>query len=447
MATLALLLTLAGGCSTFTKKKQEPIPMSLTAEQRAWWEANRAQARYVPGKGYYVEGVTGYFDEQGRPVTSSLSTGGFADEEGEHDDFWSNFSAEKMKKRYKKAIGKGPNEKYARARFEEAEALYRQKEFAKAAAKYEEAYDRWPDSPLEEDCYFKAAEARFFADQYSKAEDNYELLTKKYAGTPMMDVVSKRRFAIAKYWEQNHNASPHWPTTPNVSDKTRPWFDTQGHALRVYEQIRLDDPTGPLADDAMMAIATNYFTRGRWEDADYYFGLLRSEYPKSDHQFNAHRLGLMAKLMKYQGPDYEGAPLQEADDLAKQLVTQFPTELGAERERIVQTRAEIRHQEALRDFQTAQYYDKGEYYGASRIYYDSVARAYPDTKLANESQSRLAQIKGLPAAPKPIWSWLQNLGTTPEADAIAGAGQSEIASSPAESETQQARRDADETVR
>ena len=82
-------------------------------------------------------------------------------------------------------------------------------------------------------------------------------------------------------------------------------------------------PTGPLADDAVMATANAHFLKAHWEEADYNYGLLRSEYPKSEHQFQAHLLGLRCKLLRYQGPGYEGGPLDEAEDLATQLLTQF----------------------------------------------------------------------------------------------------------------------------
>ena len=94
-----------------------------------------------------------------------------------------------------------------------------------------------------------------------------------------------------------------------MTDKTRTLFDTHGHAMRVYDRVRLDDPTGPLADDSIMATANAMFVKARYEDADYYYTLLRTDYPKSEHQFQAHLLGLKSKLLKYQGPDYEGAPL------------------------------------------------------------------------------------------------------------------------------------------
>jgi hypothetical protein len=69
----------------------------------------------------------------------------------------------------------------------------------------------------------------------------------------------------------------------------------------------------------------------------------------------------------------------------------------------------VRDQRALRDFDLAEYYSKGKYFGASRIYYAKVAEKYPDTKLAQESRSRLEQIKAEPDNPTPPLQWLVNL--------------------------------------
>ncbi len=202
---------------------------------------------------------------------------------------------------------------------------------------------------------------------------------------------------------------PHWPVTPNITDKTRHGFDTIGQALRVYENIRLNDPTGPLADDALMATANTYFKLGRYEDADYHYGLLRREYPRSQHQFEAHLLGLQSKLRKYQGPDYDGTALDEAEKLAKQLVTQFPDRVGAERERMQKTRAEVSAQRALRAWTRAEYYAKGKYYGAAKAYYQKIVDNYSDSKLAEESRTRLAALDGQPDRPPQRVAWLANL--------------------------------------
>jgi outer membrane protein assembly factor BamD (BamD/ComL family) len=174
----------------------------------------------------------------------------------------------------------------------------------------------------------------------------------------------------------------------------------------VYEKIRLDDPLGPRADDSVMATANFYFLKGRWDDADYHYGLLRSEFPKSEHQYQAHLLGLRCKLLRYQGPAYEGSPLDEAEEIATQLLTQFPTELGTERDRVVQVRADVRAQRALREYDTGEYYAKLEYYGAARHYFSKVVHDYPDTKLAQQSRARMDEFTTEPDNPTPPFDWL-----------------------------------------
>lgn len=400
----SLLLAGAVGCA-WAPKSAPPPQAALTQEEAEWWAANQHKKQFIKGKGYYVPGVNGFFDYDGHKIASDLGPGGAAEERGIFD----RLSPKETMKSLKAAIGQGPSEKIARAALDEGDSLFRQKEYSKAAAKYRVAYKRWPDSPLEEEALFKAGESEFFADHYSNAEDEYALLIKKFPSTQYLSQTVIRRFAIGRYWEQCDEQHHHYPLTPNFIDKTRPRFDTAGHALREYDQIRLSDPTGSLSDDAVMAAANAYFRKGRWDDADYHYGLLRSEYPKSEHQFNAHLLGLRCKLLRYQGAGYELAPLDEAEELATQLLTQFPGELNKERDRVVQVRASIRSQRALRDWDMAEYYARGEYYGAAKIYYNKVVEDFPETQLAKQSHEKLDQYKAEPDNPTKTFQWLVDL--------------------------------------
>ncbi len=379
----------------------------MTQEQADWWAANQHRKIYVAGRGYYVEGESGFFDQDGRKLPSDPS--GLGPSADEQPGFVERISPKIAVAKLKAKMGQGPDEKIARAALEEGDALFRQKKFMKAAAKYKTAYKRWPDSPLEEEAIFKRGESHFFADRYPDAEDDYARLLKKFPSSQYVSDVVTRRFNIARYWEQCDDHHHHWALTPNFTDKTRPMLDTFGNALKVYERIRLDDPTGPWADDAVMAAANAHFKRGHWEEADYNFGLLRSEFPKSDYQYQAHLLGLRCKLLRYQGPGYEGAPLDEAEELATQLLTQFSRELGGERDRVVQVRAGIRDQRALREWDLAEYYAKGKYYGAAKHYYAKVVDEYPETQLAQEATGRIEKYKAEPDTPKQPFEWLVNI--------------------------------------
>ena len=345
----------------------------------------------------------------------------------EQDFGWEYFKGENIKKRWKKVLGRGPNEPIARKALAEGDALFREAKYSEAVKHYKVAIDRWPDSALEEDALWQLAECWFFLDRYPKAEDCYDELVKKYANSRYLDRIAQRQFVIAQYWIALDQKN-HLPViVPNLADRSRPLFDTRGRALKAYDHVRINDPRGPLADDSIMAAANAHFLERQWLDADYFYGLLRNEYPESDFLLQAHLLGLQAKLRAYQGPGYEGGVLDEAEILADQILVQFPDQLARdEAERVQTTRAAIAAQQATRHWNRAEFYAKGKHYTSARIYYALLARDYPKTLLAQQARDRLDEIKGLDDVsdnPFPMLTALLNPDSLKEAelDAMAEA--------------------------
>jgi tetratricopeptide (TPR) repeat protein len=234
-------------------------------------------------------------------VISSEYTG------AEQIDPWDYFKGENVKKRWKRMVGRGPNEQVARKALAEGDALFREGRYTDALPKYKVAIDRWPDSGVEEDALWQLGECQFFTDQYPKAEDTYDELVKKYSNTRHIDRIAQRQFVIAQYWIALDRAHRLPVIVPNLVDRSRPLFDTRGRALKAYDHVRINDPRGSLADDSIMAQANAHFLDRQWMDADYFYGLLRSEYPDSEFLLQAHLLGIQAKMRAYQGPGYEGA--------------------------------------------------------------------------------------------------------------------------------------------
>lgn len=322
---------------------------------------------------------------------------------------WSDLAPEKTWKRLKEATGYGADEPIARKAMQDGEAQFRERKYAEAAKNFYAASWRWPDSMLEEDAMFMLAESYFFDDRYSAAHDAYTNLLKKYDNTRYLDTVMVREFAIGRYWEQADLKQPRWVVIPNATDKTRPWFDDFGNAMHAYQQIRLHDPTGPLADQSIMATANAQFRKRNWEEAERLYNLLRKEYPKSQFQKEAHMLGLQSAMQTYQGPYYEKQPLDRAKEYADQTLTQFRGRLGDEEQRIVEQRAKIVAEQAERVWMMGQYYEKKSAYGAARHYYRSVIEQYPTTPLAERARTRLEEIKDKPDNPPDRFGWLKML--------------------------------------
>jgi len=360
----ALVIAVTGGCASLTKS--------------SWpWNSGSDVAADLA-------------EEDSSSVISSEYAG------AEEEFGWNALKGETLKRRFKKLVGRGPNESVAKQALNEADDLFQQKEYTKALKHYRKVIDRWPDSALEEDALWQSAECLFFTDQYPKAEDEYDGLVKKYPNTRYLDRIAQRQFVIAQYWLAL-DGKRHLPLlVPNVIDRSRPLFDTRGRALKAYEHVRLNDPRGPLADDSLMAEANAHFLNREWLDADYFYSLLRTEYPDSEFLMPAHLFALQAKLKAYQGPTYEGGMLDEAEILADQILVQFPDQLSTEEEqRVVRSRAEIAAQQALRHWKRAEFYKKGNHYTSARIYYALIARDYPKTMLAQQSRDRLEELAGL----------------------------------------------------
>lgn len=327
--------------------------------------------------------------------------------------------SDEFKKTAKKLIGRGENPDKARELYAAAEAKYQEAGQAEGAAKkklyleaakgFHNAADRWPDSALEQDGLFLAGEAYFFADYYPKANNEFELLLKKYPNSRYLDLIEARRFSIAQYWLAWSDSHSRPFFVANVTDRSRPAFDPFGQAVRVYDKIRIDDPTGKLADDATLAAGNAYFSAHRFMDADNFYTDLRKTFPNSEHQFTAHMLGLKAKLLSYQGPDYTGTPLEDADKLIQQIRRQFPQQAQQEQEYLSRAYAEVRYKKAEREWKMARYHERRNEFGAARFYYELLAKKFSDTPFAPQAQESLVVIRGRPDVPPQRFEWLVDM--------------------------------------
>jgi outer membrane protein assembly factor BamD (BamD/ComL family) len=326
----------------------------------------------------------------------------------DEDEEWdiSHLAPEYTWKKFKQAVGWGPDEKLASQAYERGQALFRDKKYDEAAAEFYTATWRWPESTMEEDAMFLMAESYFFSDHYGKAQDTYTNLLKAHLNTRYLDTVVARLFAIGTYWEQLDLKSHSWPLTPNMTDKTQPLFDTIGNALACYSLVWTHDPTGPLADAALFRVANCHFRRGEWEDAADHYKLLRNNHPKSKYQKDAHLLEIQARLRIYQGPIYSVVPLKDAQEIAEQTLKQFPGQLGPDEPRVRQDLGMMIEQRAEREWAIAQYYDKKAEYRAAREYYKVILEKYPKTTFAPRAAQRLEEIKPLPDEPPNHFKWL-----------------------------------------
>lgn len=309
----------------------------------------------------------------------------------------------------------------AKKHYSEADKIFRaassgprdqaRRQFLAAGKSFRKAVKAHPRSAIAQDAQFMEAESYFFADHLAKAEKAYGVLQKDYPNSRHNDRAAARQFSIAQYWIETEKAGGSKFMPVNFVDRKRPLFDVDGHGIRVLDQIRFDDPTGKLADDATMAAAVEHFRQARYSDADEFLTDLRETFTDSEHLFNAHLLGIRCKMEMYAGPRYSRLVLDEAATLIQQTRTRFPDKVGEPetREIIARASAEVDFRKAERLAVRADYREKRGEYGAARQYYQELLAHHDKTPFAETARTRLAAIGDYPALPQRRLAWLTKI--------------------------------------
>ena len=293
-----------------------------------------------------------------------------------------------------------------------AESASWQSTFVEAANQYRIAAASWPDSSLEEQAIFFEGESYFFADRYVQANRAFERLIGEYSGSAYLDTAEERRYVISKYWLELSETGP----KVALNDPKRPRFNVAGEARRVLHNIRLDDPTGKLSDDATYELANAFLKSGRYYEAADTYEDLRRNYPGSKYLFNAHMLELESRLKSYNGPSYDSTPLDKSETLIKKIVQQFPEEAKKNVDVLEQQAALVNNQLAQRDFELGQYHERRGENRAAQLCYAAVADKYPQSIYSQSVSEKIEQVASLPPVPEQHAKWLVDLFPDPEAD-------------------------------
>ncbi len=308
--------------------------------------------------------------------------------------------------------------------------------------------------PVREEAVFFLAESLYQQEELANAAKQYQGLIKDYPSTRYLDESTRRLFDISRRWLEVEdfattseirqvsleNGAEKGPLStvepkkrgfwlfPNLTDASRPAIDVSGNALKNLKTIWMNDPSGPLADDAIMLAATHYLRKEDYRNADRLLTMLREQFPKSTHLQTAFVLGSHVKLMSYQGSAYDEQLLTDARELKENTLRLFPE--IAESDRIRNELKVIHDAEARRDWEKALFYDKKNDDRAVAVYCREVIRNYSDTKYAELARKKLASLQpealagtaisspgnSAPQAVKPFQSQPEAVGRAPVFD-------------------------------
>ena len=306
----------------------------------------------------------------------------------------------------------------ALSQLDRARQLFDDQKYDRAIKAYDKIAYKYPESSIGEEAWFKMGEANFALKRYPKAQDCYDKLFQDYPSTKYVARASERLFSIAKVWLEVSDPvaksaiktvssqteldeelaaeapepalSARYSLLPNFFDKTRPALDTRGRAREALKSVWLNDPTGPLADDALMLTATYHLRKGDHLEADRYFQIIREEYPDSPHLEDAFVLGGHVKQISYQGPYYDGEALTTAEKLKERTLRMFPDTKDRD-----QIREDLKRNyllQAQRAWADVELWKRKANPRAVAIKSMQLINEYPDTRYADQARAELLAI-------------------------------------------------------
>lgn len=285
----------------------------------------------------------------------------------------------------------------------------------------ERAIDKY-GSPIEQECLFMIAECQFASKDFPKAEEGYQRLLRRYPSTRHLDTVTRRIYTISRHWlgfppveisggpsyEQSGDiqqvvftdvqqsidpaVAPKQTGWLNFTDGSKPVFDTTGRALNTLKSIWLNDPTGPLADDALILTANHYYRSGDPVEAARYYELLREQYPDSPHLKNAYLLESHVKLTSYIGNEYDDKSLDQAADLKRASLQIFPDLSADQKQILTQELNQIEDAKIAREWSLVEFYRQKGRPESVRLYCNSIINEYPDSRYADLAREMLGLL-------------------------------------------------------
>ena len=263
-----------------------------------------------------------------------------------------------------------------------------------------------------EEARFYEAECLYMQNVYPKAADVYIRMLNDFGSGAHREQACQRLFDIANYWLEDtrkemeetreQQAGKRWFVTPHFChlDKTKPLFDEEGRAVEALEHVRYSDISGPLADKALFMVGTVKFFNEDYREADYQFTQLVEKHKNSPLYPRAAEMAIIAKAMSTGGSDYDGRKVAEARDMVpialasyQQMEHQNP-ELAREKEEFLRRQlAGITMQQAEKDYKVAEFYRKKGQPESAFFLYEIVRRRYPGTKYADLATDRMHEIR------------------------------------------------------
>lgn len=266
--------------------------------------------------------------------------------------------------------------------------------------------DKNPAPAVQEALYYQAESLRLTG-RYPRAADLYSALLSKFPNTSYREQCVQHMFDIANYWldetrvemreDKERREGKRWFVLPRFvsTEKSKPFLDREGRAIDILEKVRMNDISGPLADEALFMCGVVKMYHEDYREADHYFSQIHIRHPDSKRAAQGLKLAVFCKHMATGGSDYDGRKAAEARKLIQTAFAGYP-ELAHDpktKEWLERQRVSIDMQQAEKDYKLAEFYRRTDHPGSAYFIYDLVQKRYPDTKFARLAKERWESLR------------------------------------------------------
>ncbi len=274
----------------------------------------------------------------------------------------------------------------AELQLEYARSLMLSGDYRKALRESEKFSEYYGTDELADDNQFLRGEILKAQGNYMEASSAFQQLIAAYPDSDRYDASVENQYDIGdRYYQRGEQlAGKKWRLFRN-----RPYK----RAADVYSMVVDNQPFSPAAAEAQYKIGLCHYARKQYIDAAFEYRRVVEDYSDSDW-VNEASFGLaMCYYNAALSPAYDQTPSELAVTAIDDFAARFPED-GRTAE-LKEKRTEMRESIAAQRLETARFYERRREFPAAKLYYELLAKEFPDTESGAEALSWLENNSGV----------------------------------------------------
>lgn len=292
--------------------------------------------------------------------------------------FWIWSPKSKKIKHAKQAASTLPTLQYAQAYMQ-----YEAKQYQRAIKGFKKLLKKYPDAQEAADSQFYLAQAYLAIKKSVEAFDAYQKLVESYPNSKHINEAIDQQFSIADSFVRE----------PKKMLGMSKYDFTDHPSIEMFRKIVEKSTYSPQAPIAQYKLGVVFNYLSKYDEARQEFQKVVDMFPESEWAAPARYQLALATVKSFGGVDYDSTNLEDAAKRLAEFVRLHPqAEVAPQAE---QKLDHMIRQEAQKDFETAQFYERLQKYTSARGYYQRVIELYGDSEYADKAKECLKKLKGI----------------------------------------------------